>query len=77
MKILMLGPFPIENKGLNGQSIANKTLFEGLKKNYSVDIINTVKDLRSINKKEQGKFKICKFLMITMAFIKEISRILL
>ncbi|QNM14779.1 glycosyltransferase family 4 protein [Fusobacterium hominis] len=77
MKILILGPFPIENKGLNGQSIANKTLLEGLKKNYSVDFINTAKDLKSINKKEQGKFKICKFLMIIIGLIKEILKILL
>ena len=63
-KILLLGPFPIGNKGLNGQTIANQTLYEGLSKKYDVSFINTLKNLDFTDKKEQGKFKLGKFLKI-------------
>ncbi|WP_027128912.1 glycosyltransferase family 4 protein [Fusobacterium perfoetens] len=75
-KILFVGPFPEGNKGLNGQNIANQTLYDGLKENYDVYKINTLKELEFKNKKEQGKFKIKKFLKIFIYLIKEIYQIL-
>ena len=76
MKIILLGPFPVGNKGLNGQSIANKTLLDGLQESHDVDFINTAKDLEFTDKKDQGKFKIGKFLQILVGFIREIAKIL-
>ena len=75
-KILLLGPFPIGNKGLNGQTIANQTLYEGLSKKYDVSFINTLKNLDFTDKKEQGKFKLGKFLKIFLSFFTEIFHIL-
>lgn len=75
-KILLLGPFPIGDKGLNGQTIANQTLCEGLKKDYLVEYINTSKELEFNNKREQGKFKFGKFLKIFLSFFSEIFHIL-
>lgn len=75
-KILLLGPFPIGNKGLNGQTIANQTLYEGLSKNYDVSFINTLKNLDFTDKKEQGKFKLGKFFKIFLSFFTEIFHIL-
>ena len=45
-KILLLGPFPIGNKGLNGQTIANQTLYEGLSKKYDVSFYQYIKKFR-------------------------------
>lgn len=75
-KILLLGPFPIGDKGLNGQTIANQTLYEGLKNKYNVNYINTLKDLKFTDKKEQGKFKLSKFLKISFSFLEELVHIL-
>ena len=75
-KILLLGPFPIGDKGLNGQTIANQTLYEGLKKDYLVEYINTSKEVEFNNKSEQGKFKLKKFLKIFLSFFSEIFYIL-
>lgn len=75
-KILLLGPFPIGNKGLNGQTIANQTLYEGLSKKYDVSFINTLKNLDFTDKKEQGKFKLGKFLKIFLSFFTETFHIL-
>lgn len=75
-KILLLGPFPIGDKGLNGQTIANQTLYEGLSKNYDVSFINTLKNLDFTDKKEQGKFKLEKFFKIFLSFFTEIFHIL-
>lgn len=75
-KILLLGPFPIGDKGLNGQTIANQTLYEGLKKDYLVEYINTSRELEFNNKREQGKFKLGKFFKIFIFLIKEIFHIL-
>lgn len=38
-KILLLGPFPVGKKGVNGQTIANQTLYEGLLSLYNVEKI--------------------------------------
>ena len=75
-KILLLGPFPIGDKGLNGQTIANQTLYEGLSKKHNVYFINTLKNLDFTDKKEQGKFKFGKFLKIFLSFFTEIFYIL-
>ena len=75
-KILLLGPFPIGDKGLNGQTIANQTLYEGLSKKYDVSFINTLKNLDFTDKKEQGKFKLGKFLKIFLSFFTEVFHIL-
>ncbi len=75
-KILLLGPFPIGNKGLNGQTIANQTLYEGLTPLYDVEKINTLKSLEFTDKKDQGKFKIGKFFVIVLTLISEIFHIL-
>ena len=75
-KILLLGPFPIGDKGLNGQTIANQTLYEGLSKKYDISFINTLKNLDFTDKKEQGKFKFGKFLKISLSFFTEIFHIL-
>lgn len=75
-KILLLGPFPINKEGITGQSIANETLYNGLKNKYSVDKINTYKNIGFENKEDQGKFKIKKFLKIIISIFNEISLIM-
>ena len=75
-KILLLGPFPVGDKGLNGQTIANQTLYEGLSKIYKVNRINTLKNLEFTDKAEQGKFKIGKFVKIVSTLINENFNIL-
>ena len=75
-KILLLGPFPVGKKGLNGQTIANQTLYEGLLSLYNVEKINTLKNLEFTNKEEQGKFKLIKFLKILFTLLEEIFHIL-
>lgn len=77
MKILMIGPFPIHEKiGLNGQSKANEILFRNLQKKHFVDKINSLKELNFEDKKEQGKFKLWKFIKIVFFIMKEIIKIL-
>lgn len=71
-KILMIGPFP---GNLNGQSIANETLYEGLKNEYMVDRINTVKDSTFTDKNKQGKFILSKFLNIFFRLFNEMKKI--
>lgn len=75
-KILLLGPFPVGDKGLNGQTIANQTLYEGLSKIYKVNRINTLKNLEFVDKVDQGKFKIGKFIKILSTLINENFNIL-
>lgn len=75
-KILLLGPFPVGDKGLNGQTIANQTLYDGLKDKYNVKKINTAKNLEFTDKKDQGKFKTGKFLRILFNMIAEIFHML-
>lgn len=75
-KILILGPFPFKDKGINGMSIANQTLYEGLQNKYKVKKINTSKELEFIDKKEQGKFKFKKFFIIVKELINEILHML-
>lgn len=75
-KILLLGPFPVGKKGVNGQTIANQTLYEGLLSLYNVEKINTLKNLEFTNKEEQGKFKLIKFLKILFTLLEEIFHIL-
>lgn len=75
-KILLLGPFPVGDKGLNGQTIANQTLYEGLLLSYNVRKINTLKSLEFANKEEQGKFKLKKFLKIFFSLLEEVFHIL-
>lgn len=75
-KILLLGPFPINKEGITGQSIANETLYNGLKDKYSVDKINTYKNIGFENKEDQGKFKVKKFLKIIISIFNEISLML-
>lgn len=71
-KILMIGPFPGE---LNGQTIANKTLYNGLKIKYNVDKINTLKETEFMDKSEQGKFSFKKFFKITLELFGELKKI--
>lgn len=75
-KILLLGPFPVGDKGLNGQTIANQTLYEGLSEIYKVNRINTLKNLEFTDKADQGKFKIGKFVKIVSTLINENFNIL-
>ncbi|MBC2856174.1 glycosyltransferase family 4 protein [Cetobacterium sp. 2A] len=71
-KILMIGPFP---GSLNGQTIANQTIYEGLAKKYRIDRINTLKEEGFEDKSQQGKFKIGKFTRIISQMRKEILMI--
>lgn len=73
MKILVIGDFP---GSLNGQTIANQTVYEGLKENYDIVRINTVKEDVFEDKVEQGKFKLGKFLKILSYLWDEILLIL-
>lgn len=80
MKLLLIGPFP---GPINGQTIANQTLYEGLSKKHSVDRIDTLrsenfnKGLKKFSAKEdQGKFKIIKFLKIFKGLFQETRQIL-
>lgn len=72
-KILMIGPFP---GSLNGQTVANQTVYEGLKYKYNVDIINTLKESDFTDKSKQGKFILSKFLKILKELINENKKIL-
>lgn len=71
-KILMVGPFPGQ---VNGMTIANQTLFDGLSEKYKVNRINTLKNDSFTDKKLQGKFNLKKFLSIVLELKKEISLI--
>lgn len=72
-KILMIGPFP---GSLNGQTIANQTAYEGLKANYNIDRINTLKENDFTDKSKQGKFILSKFLRIMKEILSEIKEII-
>lgn len=72
-KILMIGPFP---GNLNGQTIANQTIYEGLKAEYDVDRINTLKENDFTDKSRQGKFILSKFLRILKEILNENKKIL-
>lgn len=73
-KILMIGPFP---GVLNGQSIANQTVYEGLKVNQNIDRINTLKETEFTDKSKQGKFILSKFLRISKELLSENKKILI
>lgn len=73
-KILMIGPFP---GSLNGQTIANQTAYEGLKAEYDVDKINTLKENDFTDKSKQGKFILSKFLRILKELLNENKKILI
>lgn len=72
-KILMIGPFP---GNLNGQTIANQTVYEGLKVNHNIDRINTLKENDFTDKSKQGKFILSKFLRISKELLSENKKIL-
>ena len=72
-KILMIGPFP---GSLNGQTIANQTAYEGLKVEYDVDRINTLKENDFTDKSKQGKFILSKFLRIMKEILSEVKKII-
>lgn len=72
-KILMIGPFP---GNLNGQTIANQTIYEGLKAKYDVDRINTLKENDFTDKSRQGKFILSKFFRILKEILNENKKIL-
>lgn len=72
-KLLMIGPFPGE---LNGQTIANQTLYEGLSIYYDIERINTLKETEFLDKSNQGKFILSKFLKILLNLFIEIKQIL-
>ncbi|MGL5950738.1 MAG: glycosyltransferase family 4 protein [Cetobacterium sp.] len=71
-KILMIGAFPGQ---INGLSMANQTLYEGLKNKYHVDKINSFRDIGFEDKKDQGKFKIDKFSKILKELFQELKTI--
>lgn len=71
-KILMIGPFP---GVLNGQTIANQTVYEGLKEEYEIDRIDTLKETKFTDKADQGKFIFSKFFKIFIQLFKEIKQI--
>lgn len=74
VRILMVGPFP---KPITGQTIANKTLYNGLKrKGHTVDFIDTdtEKKIESLN--NQGKFNIKKIINSFKPVINGIIKIL-
>lgn len=73
MNILIIGPFP---DPITGQSIANETLYYGLKeKGYKVDYINTNFYEKLTDKKLQGKFDIKKIYIVLKKSFKEIKKI--
>ena len=72
-KILMIGPFP---GSLNGQTIANQTVYEGLKANHNIDRINTLKENDFTDKSKQGKFILSKFIKILEELLSEIKEII-
>ena len=72
-KILMIGPFP---GSLNGQTIANQTVYEGLlSSGYKVDKINTLKEQEFLDKDKQGKFIFSKFYKIIIEIFGELNQI--
>lgn len=73
-KILILGPLPGE---LNGQTIANRTLYNGLRCKYEVDKINTLKETEFLDKSRQGKFSLKKFFKISKELFGELKKILI
>lgn len=73
MNILIIGPFP---DPITGQSIANETLYQGLKeREYKVDYINTNFYKKLTDKKLQGKFDIKKIHIVLKKSFKEIKKI--
>lgn len=71
-KILMIGPFP---GALNGQTIANQTVYDGLKEEYEIDRIDSLKETKFTDKADQGKFVFSKFFKIFIQLFKEIKQI--
>lgn len=71
-KILMIGPF---SGILNGQTIANQTVYEGFKAEYDVERINTLKENDFADKSKQGKFILSKFFRIMKDILSEIKQI--
>lgn len=69
-KILMIGPFLGQ---INGMTIANQTLYEGLKENYFVEKINSQKIIKFENKVQQGKFNFGKFFKIILNLIDDFN----
>lgn len=72
-KIFMIGQFPGQ---LNGLTIANQTLEEGLKENYQVEKIDLSLSSKFENKDEQGKFKLKKFCIIIYKMLQDIKKLL-
>ncbi|MGJ9383957.1 glycosyltransferase family 4 protein [Salipaludibacillus sp. CF4.18] len=68
-KILIIGPF---TKQINGMTVANKMLLDGLNSIYHVEFIDTLKDVEFDNKENQGKFRLLKLIKILKYMFKEI-----
>lgn len=74
MKILMIGPFP---NPITGMSIANETLYMGLKDiGNEVEYINTHFYQELENKKQQGKFNSDKIIKTILRSFGECKKIL-
>lgn len=75
MKIAMIGPFP---PPIHGMSLANKMLFDGLKKVHSVYVMNTdskrVQEIENLS--EQGKISFSKTFSSLAQVITGVCRIL-
>ncbi|MEG1506483.1 MAG: glycosyltransferase family 4 protein [Bacilli bacterium] len=72
-KIFMIGQFPGQ---LNGLTIANQTLENGLKENYQVEKIDLSLSSEFENKKDQGKFKVKKFFTIMSKILEQIIKLI-
>ncbi|WP_195972242.1 glycosyltransferase family 4 protein [Clostridium thermobutyricum] len=72
-KILMIGPFP---EPITGMSLANKMLYDGLKKNYNVQFIDTDTEKKINSAKSQGKFDLKKVINSFNPILLGINKIL-
>lgn len=74
MKILMIGPLP---DPINGQSIANKMLLDGLKREgHSVEYIDTNTEKEFKNFSEQGKFNYRKIVNSILPIFRGLIKIM-
>lgn len=74
MKILMIGPFP---PPIHGMSIANNMLFNGLKNNHEVEVLNTNTEKRLGNLSKQGRLTYSKAFRSLSQILFGTTRILL
>ena len=74
MRVIMIGPFP---PPVNGMTLANKMLFEELRKRgIDIKLIDTKTSTKRENLSSQGKFSVRKTVLSILPIMKGVARIL-